>query len=49
MFGNISEMYNRIKVKNSEYGLSRMIAGYSWRWYPKKEPNAYDIDNIKFK
>lgn len=29
--------------KESEAGLTRMIAGYAWKWISKSDPDAYDI------
>jgi len=44
MFDDISEMYQTIKEKDKEHGLSRMVAGYAWPWKTKKDRNAYDIE-----
>ena len=36
-------MVEQIKFRNNEYGLSRLIAGYSWEWVSKNNNNAFDI------
>ena len=33
-----------ILEKNESHGLSRMIAGYSWKWISKKDPSLFDIN-----
>ena len=32
LFDDISEMYQRIKSKDKEFGLCRMVAGFAWPW-----------------
>ena len=51
LFDSIKEMEREIKLKNEEYGLSRLIAGYSWKWISKKNKSKSDIqiDNIQLK
>ena len=44
LFENISELISSIKEKEEEFGLSRLIAGFSWEWVSKKNPSLYDID-----
>ena len=45
IFSDISQMHDAIKQKEKEYGLSRMVAGYSWPWRTKKDKNInYDIE-----
>ena len=43
LFDDIMLMHSKIKEKNEIYGLSRLIAGYAWKWKSKKDPNKYDI------
>lgn len=43
MFESIEEMINTIKKRDRENGLSRLIAGYSWKWVSKNNPKLYDI------
>lgn len=42
-FDSIDEMVAEIKLRDKEYGLSRLIAGYSWPWPSKKNKKVYDI------
>ena len=48
-FDSLVSLYNKLKNKEKENGLCRLIAGYSWEWKsdPKKKPqpnlNAIDI------
>lgn len=39
---DITEFKNIIQRKNEQFGLSRMVAGYSWKWISKKS-KAFDI------
>jgi DUF2075 family protein/SOS-response transcriptional repressor LexA len=43
LFDSIEEIVSEIKLRNSENGLSRMIAGYSWKW-SKKNLNEHTIN-----
>ena len=51
LFDSIDEMRNQIILRNAENGLARLVAGFSWKWISKKNPNLYDIkiDNIELK
>ena len=44
LFDNVDEMIVRIKTLDSEYGLCRTVAGYSWKWESKKDKTKMDID-----
>lgn len=44
LFDNIEDLINEIKQKNGEYGLSRLIAGYSWPWISKNDKSLFDIN-----
>lgn len=44
LFRSVKEMVSAIKKKNEIYGLSRMTAGYAWKWESKNNPKAYDIE-----
>jgi DUF2075 family protein len=37
-------MVDAIKLRDQEYGLSRLIAGYSWEWISKNDSSKYDIE-----
>ncbi|KKP32331.1 MAG: hypothetical protein A2312_04950 [Candidatus Staskawiczbacteria bacterium RIFOXYB2_FULL_32_9] len=50
LFDSLEEMRERIKSKDKEFGLSRLVAGYSWEWISKnKDIHDMEIDNIKLK
>jgi hypothetical protein len=44
IYDDIRQMVSDIKEKNEEYGLSRMVAGYAWKWESKHDPEKYDIE-----
>jgi len=48
MFSDMSEMISEMKQKENEFGLSRMMAGYGWKWESKKKkvPDAI-IDGVE--
>ena len=33
-----------IHEREEQHGLSRLVAGYAWKWASKKDASAYDID-----
>ena len=37
-FNSFNSLYNKLKIKEEENGLCRMIAGYSWEW--KSDPKT---------
>ncbi len=43
LFDSIEEMVSEIKLRDTENGLSRLIAGYSWPWISKNDKSLYDI------
>ncbi len=43
LFDNLGQMIKLINQRNSEYGLSRLVAGYSWKWISKNGAQ-YDIE-----
>lgn len=48
LFDSFQEMFNQIKIKNQEHGLSRLIAGYSWKWISRNFNNHdIEIDGVK--
>jgi len=49
LFDSVEEMVNEIKLRDTENGLSRLIAGYSWPWISKNDKSVYDIkiDNFE--
>ena len=53
MFVHLPKMYKLIKLRESQVGLSRVVAGFSWEWKtnPKKNLGEYDmvIDGMELK
>ena len=57
LFDNFAELHAELVKKENEFGLCRMIAGYSWPWIsnpklsPTPAPNTTDIelDGLRFK
>lgn len=52
LFDNIEEMVGQIKARDEEYGLSRVLAGFAWKWRTKGDnPHGHDIeiDGIKLR
>jgi DUF2075 family protein/predicted GIY-YIG superfamily endonuclease len=43
VFEDLSKMVAEIKLKNKKFGLSRVLAGYSWKWISKGSENKFDI------
>jgi SOS-response transcriptional repressor LexA len=43
LFDSAQEMIDCIKNKDKEFGLSRLVAGYSWPWVSKNK-NIHDIE-----
>lgn len=38
VYNNVEEMVQSIRQKDESFGLSRVVAGYSWKWVTKKKP-----------
>ncbi len=51
LFDSLGDMVEEIKKKDKEYGLSRLIAGYSWEWKSNKNADLFDIeeDGVKLR
>jgi uncharacterized protein len=49
-FDVFTDLYKELKIKEKEFGLCRMIAGYSWQWISQNDKNLFDIklDGLKF-
>jgi DUF2075 family protein len=43
MFDDLGEMHAAIRARDAEVGLSRLIAGYAWKWVSKGKPGVTDI------
>lgn len=53
VFDSLKDMYAELKIKEDEYGLSRLVAGFSWPWVSDvrgSTPDAMDIkiDGLEF-
>jgi len=44
IYDHIHAMVDDIKKRDSEAGLSRMVAGYAWPWYTAKGIQEFDIE-----
>lgn len=53
IFESIEDLVNKIKIKDHEFGLSRLVAGYSWKWESQhsldKDVFDIEIDGIKLR
>lgn len=50
IFDSIKDLYSELEKKEKQFGLCRLIAGYSWPWLSKENPKAIDIEieELKF-
>lgn len=53
VFDSLRELYSELKIKEEQFGLCRLVAGFSWPWLSDirgKTPNAMDIkiDDLEF-
>lgn len=44
IFDELVDMIKEIQHRNNSYGLARLVAGYSWRWISKSDPELHDIE-----
>lgn len=44
LFESIEELIEKVRERNEENGLARLVAGYSWEWVSKRNPEAFDIN-----
>ena len=51
IFDDFPAMVEAIQQRESEEGLSRLVAGYAWKWHSRKDKSKYDIeiDGLKFR
>ena len=51
IFTNIQNFVAAMQKRESEYGLSRMVAGFAWKWSSKEDKREYDIriDGMEFR
>ncbi|MBE1514103.1 DUF2075 domain-containing protein [Nesterenkonia halotolerans] len=43
MFRDFESMHEKIRERDAEHGLARLVAGYAWKWISKKDENLADI------
>jgi DUF2075 family protein len=44
LFDDFAAMRTEIRARDSELGLSRLVAGYAWKWKSKDDPLGWDIE-----
>ncbi|MDP9883112.1 DUF2075 family protein/DNA replication protein DnaC [Sinomonas atrocyanea] len=44
LYDDLTDMLGKIREKEREFNLARLVAGYAWPWVSKKNPKAYDIE-----
>ena len=44
MFDDVAEMWAQIELRDAEVGLSRVVAGYAWKWKTRHDKTAFDIE-----
>jgi hypothetical protein len=44
LFDSLAEMHSEIRQRDAEFGLSRLVAGYAWKWVTKGGKPGYDIE-----
>ena len=44
LFDDINEFATMMERRELECGLSRMVAGFAWKWQSKRQREAYDIE-----
>jgi DUF2075 family protein/DNA replication protein DnaC len=50
LFDSLKDLYQELGQRNQLYGLSRLVAGYSWPWLSNADKDAVDIeiDGLQF-
>lgn len=43
-FDDIRALHDAIRLRDQEYGLARLVAGYAWEWKSKNNATAMDIE-----
>lgn len=44
LFDDLGEMHQRIRERDAEHGLARLVAGYAWKWRSKGKSGLHDIE-----
>ena len=44
LFEDFTAMRDEIRARDAEVGLSRLVAGYAWKWKSKNDPAGWDLE-----
>lgn len=44
LFDDLGAMHQRIRERDAEHGLARLVAGYAWKWRSRKKSGLHDIE-----
>lgn len=44
LFDSLGDLYSELGKKEEQYGLCRLVAGYSWPWLSKTDKDSKDIE-----
>ena len=44
LFDDLGELHQRIRERDAEHGLARLVAGYAWKWRSRKKSGMHDIE-----
>lgn len=44
LFDDMSDLVREIGLRNEQYGLARLVAGYAWKWRSQDDPSQHDIE-----
>ncbi|UVY84080.1 DUF2075 domain-containing protein [Brachybacterium sp. NBEC-018] len=44
LFDDLGAMHQRIRERDAEHGLARLVAGYAWKWRSKGKSGLHDIE-----
>ncbi|GAA1488029.1 DUF2075 domain-containing protein [Brachybacterium sacelli] len=44
LFDDLGAMHQRIRERDAEFGLARLVAGYAWEWRSRRKNGEYDIE-----
>jgi DUF2075 family protein len=44
LFDGLGAMHQRIRERDAEHGLARLVAGYAWKWRSKNKSGLHDIE-----
>jgi DUF2075 family protein len=44
LFDDLGAMHQRIRERDAEHGLARLVAGYAWKWRSRNRSGLHDIE-----